>query len=70
MQESNQPFAPKSAFEAAAPARSSSLARQFLELLGQNKKWWLLPILIVFGLFGALLALGSTAAAPFVYTLF
>jgi hypothetical protein len=68
--ESNQASTPKSAFEAAAPLRSSSLARQFLEFLGQNKKWWLLPILIVFGLFGALLTLGTTAAAPFIYTLF
>ena len=70
MQSSNQDSTPKSAFEAAAPARSSSLPRQFLEFLGQNKKWWLLPILLVFGLFAALLALGTTAAAPFIYTLF
>jgi len=70
MQESKQDMTAQSAFEAAAPVRSSSLARQFLEFLGQNKKWWLLPIVIVFGVFAALLALGTTAAAPFIYTLF
>lgn len=70
MQDSSRDLERKSAFEAAAPARPPSLARQFLEFLGQNKKWWLLPILLVFAVFGALLMLGSTAAAPFVYTLF
>jgi len=60
----------QSAFEAAAPARPPSLARQFLEFLAQNKKWWLLPMLMVFALFGALLMLGGTAAAPFIYTSF
>jgi hypothetical protein len=70
MRDSKQNFTAKSAFEAAAPQRSSSLARQFVESLGQNKKWWLLPILIAFGLFAALLSLGTTAVAPFIYTLF
>ena len=36
-----------------------------------RKKFWLLPIIIVFILFGALLFLTSgTAIAPFVYTIF
>ncbi|MEZ5823947.1 MAG: DUF5989 family protein [Geminicoccaceae bacterium] len=36
-----------------------------------RKKFWLLPILIVLGLFGALLVLTQgTAVAPFIYTLF
>jgi hypothetical protein len=36
----------------------------------QNKKWWLIPIVIVLLLMGVLLALGGTSAAPFIYTLF
>lgn len=35
-----------------------------------NKKWWLLPIVIILGLFATLIYLSSTAVAPFVYTLF
>lgn len=37
-----------------------------------RKKFWLLPIIIMMLLFGGLLiaAQGSTAVAPFIYTLF
>jgi hypothetical protein len=47
-----------------------SLAGEFSEFLKQNKKWWLLPILLVFACFAVILVLGATAAAPFIYTLF
>lgn len=43
---------------------------EFLDFLRHNKKWWLLPILVVLGLFGLLMAMASTGAAPFIYTLF
>ena len=46
------------------------IVAEFLDFLRHNKKWWLLPILIVLGLFGILMALASTGAAPFIYTLF
>jgi hypothetical protein len=37
----------------------------------ERKKYWLLPIIIVLLLIGILVAFaGSTAVAPFVYTLF
>ena len=36
----------------------------------QNKKWWMVPILSLLVVFGALMLLGGTAAAPFIYTLF
>jgi drug/metabolite transporter superfamily protein YnfA len=38
--------------------------------LRDNKKWWLLPILAVLVLFGLLMLLAGTGAAPFIYTLF
>jgi hypothetical protein len=38
--------------------------------LRQNKKWWLTPVIVVLVAFGLLIALGGTAAAPFIYTLF
>lgn len=45
----------------------------FCELWGflrQNKKWWLLPILVLLLLFAALIFLSGTGLAPFIYTLF
>jgi hypothetical protein len=51
-------------------AEQPSLVREFLEFLGQNKKWWMLPILLVMLLLGLLIFLSSTAVAPFIYTLF
>ena len=47
-----------------------SLLREFGAFLTENKKWWLVPIVVVFALLGVLIALGATGAAPFIYTLF
>ena len=57
-------------FERAAKGGRASLASEFWQFLTENKKWWLAPILVVLALFGILMLLGSTAAAPFIYTLF
>ena len=54
----------------AAEEKRSSLVGEFVEFLGENKKWWLAPILISVLLLGGLVLLGGTAAAPFIYTLF
>lgn len=55
---------------AAAKASRSSLAGEFMRFLRENKKWWLTPILLSLLLLGALVVLGGSAAAPFIYTLF
>ena len=57
-------------FRRAAEESRPSFAREVLFMLSQNKKWWLLPILLVFAGVGALLLLAGTGAAPFIYTLF
>ena len=57
-------------FEREISGRRSSLASEFWAFLKENKKWWLLPIIVVFMLVGVVLVLGGTAAAPFIYTLF
>lgn len=37
----------------------------------QRKKFWMLPILAILGLFGVLIVLSQgSAVAPFIYTLF
>jgi competence protein ComGC len=39
--------------------------------LRERKKFWLVPMIIVFLLIGVLIVIaGSSAAAPFIYTLF
>ena len=49
----------------------SRVISEFLEFLRQEKKYWLVPIVIVFGPFGLLLVFSqSSAVAPFIYTLF
>ena len=53
-----------------AKAGSGNIVAELGYFLAKSKKWWLLPILLVFVLFGALMLLSSTAAAPFIYTLF
>ena len=48
-----------------------SLANEIWLFLRQNKKYWLLPIIIVMVLMGALLIFAqSSALAPFIYTIF
>ena len=57
-------------FTAEARKARTSLAREFFDFLRDNKKWWLAPILVSVLLLGALVLLGGSAAAPFIYTLF
>lgn len=46
------------------------MVAEFVDFLTHNKKWWLTPIIVILLLFGLLIVLGSTGAAPFIYTLF
>jgi hypothetical protein len=44
---------------------------EFVQFLRQEKKYWLLPMVVVFVLFGLLIVFAqSSAVAPFIYTLF
>lgn len=48
-----------------------ALAGEFWLFLRRNKKFWLLPIVIVLLLMGALLIFAqSSALAPFIYSIF
>ena len=47
-----------------------SLVSEFWDFLKHNKKWWLLPIIIVVLALGALVFLSGSGAAPFIYTFF
>ena len=62
---------PSSDFEKAVSTRATeSVLSDLWYFLRHTRKWWLLPLFIVLLAFGALMLLGGTAAAPFIYTLF
>ncbi len=61
---------PKKSFDELKDQGRKGLVAEFLYFLGQNKNWWLLPILIVIGLVGILVMLAGTGTAPFIYTMF
>ena len=65
----DQPEPPRT-FEDLASQEQPGIAAEFLAFLRENKKWWLLPILLLIGVGGVLIALAGTGAAPFIYTLF
>lgn len=53
-----------------AKGQRTPLVVEFWDFLKHNKKWWLLPILVVVLALGALVFLSGSGAAPFIYTLF
>ncbi len=58
----------KTAFEDAASEKS--ILVEFWEFLMENKKFWLIPIILVMMLLGLLIVFSGSSAAPFIYTLF
>ena len=45
--------------------------REFLLFLKERKKWWLIPLILIFMILGAFIFLTSgSALAPFIYSLF
>jgi|HubBroStandDraft_6_1064221.scaffolds.fasta_scaffold1368268_2 hypothetical protein len=59
----------ESKFEKVAET-NKGLVGEVFGFLGENKKWWLLPIMGTFLVIGILVLLSTTAAAPFIYTFF
>lgn len=48
-----------------------SLLKEFLLFIKEEKKWWLVPLIAVLLLVGALVLFASTSPiAPFIYPLF
>ena len=57
-------------FVQAGQENDLSIIKEFYLWMKENKKWWILPIVLAIGIMGLLVTLGSTGAAPFIYTLF
>tara|TARA_B100000963_G_scaffold360234_1_gene390390 strand:- start:16205 stop:16357 length:153 start_codon:yes stop_codon:yes gene_type:complete len=47
------------------------LLKEIIRYFKERKKFWLIPVMIVLGIFGGLIVLtAGTAIAPFIYTIF
>ena len=46
------------------------LLSELLNMLLENKKYWMIPIVLVLLVMGLLVILSGSSAAPFIYTLF
>ncbi len=68
--ESLQGAQPRLEFEDLAVGKRRGLWREVGAFLIDTKKFWLIPIILLLALFGALVVLAASGAAPFVYTLF
>jgi hypothetical protein len=61
---------PPSDFERASEPRRTGPVVELWGFLCENKAWCLAPIVAALSLLGLILLLSSSAAAPFIYTLF
>lgn len=65
------PQAPASdSFAERAARRPPGMLAELWDFLCHNKKWWLTPVIIVLIAVGALVLLGQSSLAPFIYPLF
>jgi drug/metabolite transporter superfamily protein YnfA len=49
----------------------AGITREFWDYLRERKKWWLLPLILVMLMVGALLVFAQgSVLAPFIYTVF
>jgi hypothetical protein len=56
--------------EAAAKESGGNLVSEMWGFLAVNRKWWLLPIIFIFLVFGLIGLVAGTGAAPFIYAIF
>jgi Family of unknown function (DUF5989) len=66
--ESNE--AKSSDFRRQAESRPPSLLAEFVDFLRHNRKWWLIPIVLLLLLSAGLLVLASLPGASVLYTFF
>lgn len=57
-------------FAQAGRQRRSGLVREFWEFLKHNKKWWLVPILLMLLLIGLLVLVSGSGVGAWMYTVF
>ncbi len=58
------------AFRQLAETKTPGLLRELRDFLLENKKWWLLPIILFLLLLSALVFLTGTGVGPLIYPFF
>lgn len=61
---------PASAFEQQAQRQAPGLLAEFVDFLRHNKRWWLVPIVVILLGAGLIIMLGGSVLAPFIYPIF
>jgi Family of unknown function (DUF5989) len=51
-------------------AKRQGILSEYFQFLREKKAYWMIPIILSLLFLAALVILGSTSAAPFIYTLF
>jgi hypothetical protein len=57
-------------FRQLADQPPTGMVREFVDFVLQNKKWWLIPIVMAMLLVGLMITVGSSGAGPFIYSLY
>ncbi|MBA2113884.1 DUF5989 family protein [Bremerella alba] len=57
-------------FASQAEGNDPGIVREFVLYLQENKKWWLIPMILTLLAIGVVGLLAGSGLAPFVYTLF
>ena len=57
-------------FAEAGRQKRPGIVREFWDFLKHNKKWWLLPILVILLAIGLLVVLAGTGVGAWMYTVF
>lgn len=57
-------------FASQAEQSDPGIVREFVLYLQENKKWWLIPMILTLLAIGVVGLLAGSGLAPFVYTLF
>ena len=70
MSNENKKDEPDNSFIKNSEGEQPGLVAEFIGFLSTNKKYWMIPILLVLLILGALILLGGTSVAPFIYPFF
>jgi hypothetical protein len=49
---------------------NQGIVREFIDFARTHRKLWLVPLFLILLLFGLLIIIGGSSAAPFIYRLF
>ena len=66
----HQPMNEENEFQKAARETDPGFFSELWDFLRTNKKWWLIPIILLLLIFGVAVFFSGTGLAPFIYTFF